>query len=391
MQSLECNCGKTHIAPLESYVIECGAVNKLPEILASYRSVYMVCDQNTYVAAGERVERLLCDSGKLSHKYILPDGVLPDTAAVGGTLVHLHPPEAEGNTNGFSPLPDFILAVGSGTVNDICRLVSYRTHIPYGIVATAPSMDGYASAGSPILYGGTKATVKCTTPRYIIADLDIIKNAPLDMIKAGIGDMFGKYTGLLDWELARDFDGEYFCDNIAARVEKAANDCLDNGYLIKNRETKVIHNIFEGFMVTGLGMAYVGNSRPASGSEHIIAHAWELMSVEEGKKPSLHGLEVCEATLLVAVMYKRLYNETDDIHLKGLIEKYLPYFERVEQFCRDLEVPPATLDKAKILSGIKRALTLRDRYTILFYLRDKGLYDKYAEYAAEELVKFYEK
>ena len=72
MQSLECNCGKTHTAPLESYVIECGAVNKLPEILASYRSVYMVCDQNTYVAAGERVERLLCDSGKLSHKHVLP-------------------------------------------------------------------------------------------------------------------------------------------------------------------------------------------------------------------------------------------------------------------------------------------------------------------------------
>lgn len=391
MQSLECNCGKTHIAPLESYVIECGAVNKLPEILASYRSVYMVCDQNTYVAAGERVERLLCDSGKLSHKHVLPKNTLPDTEAVGDTLVHLYPPEAEGNTNGFSPLPDFILAVGSGTVNDICRLVSYRTHIPYGIVATAPSMDGYASAGSPILYDGTKATVKCTTPRHIIADLDIIKNAPLDMIKAGIGDMFGKYTGLLDWELARDYSGEYFCDNIAARVLKATNDCLDNGHLIKTRETTVINNIFEGFMVTGLGMAYVGNSRPASGSEHIVAHAWELMSVEEGKKPSLHGLEVCEATLLVAVMYKRLYNETDDIHLKGLIEKYLPYFERVEQFCRDLEVPPATLDKAKILSGIKRALTLRDRYTILFYLRDKGLYDNYAEYAAEELVKFYEK
>ena len=94
MLFLECNCGKKHTAPLESYIIECGVINNLLEILSAYNSIYMVCDVNTFAAAGEQVEKLLTNAGKLSHKYILPDCVLPDTSAIGDTLVHLYPPEA---------------------------------------------------------------------------------------------------------------------------------------------------------------------------------------------------------------------------------------------------------------------------------------------------------
>ena len=90
----------------------------------------------------------------------------------------------------------------------------------------------------------------------------------------------------------------------------------------------------DGFLVTGLGMAFIGNSRPASGSEHIIAHAWELFDIEKGNSPHLHGLEVCEATRLVAIMFKMLHEETEDAHLKQLIKKYIPYFDAVEEFCK---------------------------------------------------------
>jgi glycerol-1-phosphate dehydrogenase [NAD(P)+] len=143
----------------------------------------------------------------------------------------------------------------------------------------------------------------------------------------------------------------------------------------------------EGFLVTGLGMAFTGNSRPASGSEHIIAHAWELFDVEEGNAPHFHGLEVCEATRLVAIMYKMLHEETKDAHLKQLIEKYIPYFDAVEEFCRKMKVPPTVTKRETILAGIKRALVMRDRYTILFYLRDAGKFDEYAEKATDALLK----
>ena len=391
MIEFKCNCDqKIHRAPLEGYEISSGALNKIPEILKDYNKIYVIADKNTYKAAGEKVEKILKDAGKLSRVFVIDDDlVLPNEYTIGRILLNIESPDAKGNLMGYSPLPDFMIAVGSGTVNDSVRLVSYRMNIPYGVVATAPSMDGYVSAGTPFLHDGTKSTVQGTTPKYLIADLDILKDAPWDMMLAGIGDMFGKYTGMIDWEMARDYTGEYFCDKIAADVIEATDKCLNNGYNLATRDKECIKNIMEGFLVTGLGMAYTGNSRPASGSEHIVAHAWELHDVEQGNRPNLHGLEVCEATRLIAIMYKMLREDTDDEHVKELIDKYIPYFDAVEEFCVKMQVPPTVTDRDVIVNGIKRALVMRDRYTILFYLRDHGKFEEYAEKAADKLLELY--
>lgn len=389
MIEFKCSCERgSHKAPLEGYEISSGAIYKIPQILQNYHKIYMVADKNTYRVAGEKVEKILKECGKHFRTLVLQDEVvLPNAQTLGNIILNANDPAAKSDIFAYSDLPDFILAVGSGTVNDSCRLASFRLRLPYGIVATAPSMDGYASAGTPFLHSGSKSTVQCTTPKYIIGDLDVLKDAPFEMMLAGIGDMFGKYIGLLDWELARDYSGEYFCDKIAADVLDATNKCLENGYKLATRDKDCVKNIMEGFLVTGLGMAYTGNSRPASGSEHIVAHAWELYDIERGNHPHLHGLEVCEGTRLTAIMYKKLYEETTDLHLKELIEKYIPYFDAVEEFCVKMQVPPTVTDRQTILDGIRRALIMRDRYTILFYLRDQGKLEAYAEYATDELLK----
>ena len=382
----DCAMGK-HRAPIEKCEISSGAIKKIPEILKEYKRIYVVADTNTYRVAGKAVEELLKSNGMHYNTYVFSKSpVLPNEDSIGKVLLNFRPLDAKPNIFEYRPMPDFILAVGSGSINDICRITSYRIGIPYGIVATAPSMDGYASAGSPILHDGTKSTIQATTPKYIIADLDVLKDAPYEMMLAGIGDMFGKYPGILDWELARDYSGEYFCDKISRDVIEATNKCLENGYKLVDRDPETVKNIMEGFLVTGLGMAFVGNSRPASGAEHIIAHAWELFDVEGGKPPHLHGLEVCEGTRLVAIMYKMLLEETNDEHLKELITKYIPYFDAVEEFCKKMNVPPTVTDRETIIAGIKRAIGMRDRYTILFYLRDMGKFEEYAERATDKLL-----
>lgn len=388
MIEFACDCAMgRHAAPPEGYDISCGAIDRIPDILKDYRRIYMVADENTYRVAGARVEKLLKENGMFFNKLIL-DGevILPNAETIGKIVLNANDVNAKSNIFEYSPLPDLILAVGSGTVNDSCRVASYRMHLPYAVVATAPSMDGYFSAGSPILHDGTKSTVQATTPKYLIADLDVLKDAPYDMMLSGIGDMFGKYVGILDWELARDYTGEYFCEKIAADVLEATNKCLENGYRLSERDPECVKNVMEGFLVTGLGMAYTGNSRPASGSEHIVAHAWELFDVEAGARPHLHGLEVCEGTRLIAIMYEMLCRETEDAHLRALIEKYLPYFDAVEEFCLKMKMPPTVTDRELIAKGLRRALILRDRYTILFYLRDHGLFDDYVERATEALL-----
>ena len=388
MIEFACSCDmKKHRAPLEGYEISSGAIKKIPEILKDYHRVYMVADKNTYRAAGEQVEKILKENGMFHACLVLDDEVvLPNALTLGKIVLYAHDINAKSDIFKYSPLPDLILAVGSGTVNDSCRVASYRMGLPYAVVGTAPSMDGYASAGTPFLHDGTKSTIQATTPKYIIGDLDVLKEAPFDMMLAGIGDMFGKYTGMLDWELARDYSGEYFCEKIKNDVIEATDKCLENGYKLTDRDPEAVKNVMEGFLVTGLGMAFTGNSRPASGSEHIVAHAWELADVEAGLPPHLHGLEVCEATRLIAIMYKMLLKETEDAHLKELIEKYIPYFDAVEEFCVKMHVPPTVTDRDAILAGIKRALIMRDRYTILFYLRDQGKFEEYARRAADRLA-----
>ena len=388
MMEFACSCSRgSHRAPLVIREISSGAIDSIPDMLKQYKKIYVVADSNTYRVAGARVEEILKDKG-MHFRTLVLDGevVLPNVETLGKIVLFANDPGAKADMFAPSELPDFILAVGSGTINDSCRLASFRLGLPYGIVCTAPSMDGYASAGTPFLHSGSKSTVQCTTPKYIIADLDVLKDAPFDMMLAGIGDMFGKYTGLIDWELARDYSGEYFCEKIAADVLEATNKCLENGYALERRDKESVRNVMEGFLVTGLGMAYTGNSRPASGSEHIIAHAWELYDIENGFRPHLHGLEVCEATRLVAFMYKILYSETKDTRLKQLIEKYLPYFDAVEDFCIKMKVPPTVTDREMILNGIRRALVMRDRYTILFYLRDLGKLEEYSERATDMLL-----
>ena len=151
----KCSCEMgMHRAPLEKYIIESGAINHLPELLRDYNKVYMVCDENTYRVLGEKSEQILKSVGKFSHKHILKGDVLPDARNIGDVLIHLNDPKADSDIFKYSPQPDFILAVGSGVVNDICRVVSYRLGLPYGIAGTAPSMDGYASAGSPTQRSG---------------------------------------------------------------------------------------------------------------------------------------------------------------------------------------------------------------------------------------------
>lgn len=378
---------KIHKAPIEHIEIGSGILEKIPEILSKYRKIYMVCDENTYKACGKRVEEILTQSKQLSHKLILPENCVPDYATAGNILFHANDVAAESDIFAFSPLPDFILGVGSGVINDSCRVVSYRLGIPYGICGTAPSMDGYASAGSPVMVDGVKRTIKCTTPRVIVADTQIMKNAPYEMLLAGIGDMFGKYTAIFDWELSREKTGEYYCEEIAKDVLRVTDECLAEGYYLAERNEQTVHNIIDGLIVSGLGMAYTGVSRPASGAEHIIAHVWETEDIASGKTPDLHGIDVCEGSLLQYIMLRKLHGETQDAFVKTLIEKYMPYFEKVEKFCKDTHYPVPVKDKAKIKHAILRALTLRNRYTTIFYLNSIGKLEEYAEYAAEEFTK----
>ena len=195
MLKMECTCSqKYHEAPVKTIEVCENAVEKIADILSGYKRIFMVADENTYEVVGKRAEKLLSDAGILSHVCVIDSPGLPTWENVGRVLIECGIDDEVYDINKFSSNCDYILAVGSGSINDICRMVSYRIGVEYGILGTAPSMDGYASVVAPLICGNKKIIYTCSIARHIIIDLNICANAPYDMLLAGIGDMIGKYV-----------------------------------------------------------------------------------------------------------------------------------------------------------------------------------------------------
>ncbi len=390
MFTLDCTCAqKRHSIPTEVIEISEHAVEKVDDILKDFHHIYLVADENTYAAAGRRVEELLSAAGRLWKALILPASALPTAENIGKVLVEAGIDRDVYDISAYSNNPDYILAVGSGSINDICRMVSYRLSLPYGVVGTAPSMDGYASVVAPLLIGRDKRIYTCTIARHIIIDLNVNAAAPFPLLLSGLGDMLAKYTAIIDWELARDKVNEYYCDNIANMVLTAVDQCVAASDRLESRDIGVVRDISEGLILSGKCMGFTGTSRPASGAEHMIGQTWEVMDVREGKTPHLHGIECGEATFAVIEMYRRLYEETRDAALRALIARYLPLFDRVEALQKRLRLPFTVVDKERFIEGVIEGRTFRDRYTILQYLYEQGELKAYAASAYDAVMKTY--
>ena len=189
MIEMDCTCvQKHHSIPTEAIEVSDRAIEKVADILKDYRRIFMVADDNTYAVAGRRVEELLKNAGILSHSLVLPSPALPNAENVGKVLMEAGRDRPVYDINAWSLNPDYILAVGSGSLNDTCRMVSYRLGIPYGVVGTAPSMDGYASVVAPLLNGRKKIVYNCSIARHIIIDLSVNREAPYPLLLSGVGD-----------------------------------------------------------------------------------------------------------------------------------------------------------------------------------------------------------
>lgn len=303
-RSFSCECGKEHRVAVERVIVENKAIDKLPEVISSFgfKKVYLAADSNTYVVAGEQIETRLKQDGFSCQTHIFQRSgeLVPDETAVGEFLL------------GMKKDTEVILAVGSGVLNDLCKYMSWRLNIPYIVFATATSMDGYASDGAALIIDNLKTTLYTTMPKAIIADVDIVKEAPMEMIVAGLGDMLGKYSAMNDWKLSHLINGEYYCNVVAAMVYNSLEKCVENARGLVNREEEAVKNLMEGLVITGIAMSYTGNSRPASGSEHHLSHFWEMMFLFDDKKAALHGTKVGIGTLAINRMREELSVRTPD-------------------------------------------------------------------------------
>jgi glycerol-1-phosphate dehydrogenase [NAD(P)+] len=363
-----CSCGKQHKIEMKHIYVGEGAYVKILDIAQEIlpKQILLISDKNTYKALGKEVESKLSEAEYKINNIILESqgDLVPDEKAVGRVLV-----EVNDDT-------ELIVAVGSGSINDISRMISARTKIPYVIIGTAPSMDGYASTVSPLIIDGTKVTYPGTHPYAVIADSNVMKDAPFEMICAGFGDILGKYTALSDWMLSHKINDEYFCNTTEKLVRDAMNKCFNNIEGAVNRDAKAIGYIAEALILSGVAMTLSGNSRPASGAEHHLSHYWETDKLSRKLEHPLHGNSVGVGTIISSWIYKELEIE-DKYGIK------VPIPDEVIKLLNSIgaKASPKTLGIEKELfhRSVIHALEIRPRYTILQYAKDENKLEECAD------------
>lgn len=369
-----CACGKSHKVDIQAIRVGSGVIQELPGILRDLGAshIFLVADNYTFEAAGRQVEQLLDQAGLAYHKRVFQTEtpLVPNEYALGSVLAAM------------TSQDDMLLAVGSGTLNDVTKYVSARTGIPYVIAATAPSMDGYASTVAPTILDGFKTTLPAVYPAAIVADVDILKDAPMPMLTAGFGDIIGKFTSLADWRLSHQLNGEYYCPEVAGVIEAAVETCAANAQALAQREPQAIQAVTEALILSGLAMGMVGVSRPASGAEHQMAHYWEMDALRRGEEHPLHGNAVGVGTVLAASLYE-------------MAAEYLPQgFAAPDkgQILACLQAAGSCADPKELgirrelcLESLLHAMELRDRFTVQKLLEQKGK----LSLCAQELVARY--
>lgn len=303
-----CHCGKNHHMAIDHLAVGKGAVNKLPEFLADQKmkdgtplkktdKIYVVADIHTWEVGGKIVYRLVQEAGYPVEYYIFPHEEMHTNEIFIEELAKAMPEDIR--------LP---IAVGSGTLNDLVRLVSFERDLPYYIVGTAPSMDGYATDVAPATIKGLKCSLPAHCASGIIGDTDFLSTAPDKMVAAGIGDIVAKYIAINDWRLSHIINGEYYCEEVAQLMLTHTDKVAKSVNGIVSGESNAYQYLMECLVVIGIAMGYVNNSRPGSGAEHSMGHVMEMKCALKGLYGELHGTSVGMATCVMTEMYKEFLN-----------------------------------------------------------------------------------
>lgn len=427
----DCDCGLHHSVRLKKVILGQGALFQVSSLLRELGISHpmIVADQNTYRVAGKQVHDLLRASGIECELYVFPQAhVEPDEFSVGQVVMN------------YVPGVDCMLAVGSGCINDICKIVSKATGTRQVVVATAPSMDGYASNSSSMISAGVKTTIYSVCPDAIVADVDVLRQAPLKMLQAGLGDMLAKYISVCEWRISNIINGEYYCDEVAGLMRRCVSRIVEAAPQLTQRSPQAVMQVTEGLIISGIAMSFAKVSRPASGLEHYFSHIWEMHSLMGRCPNELHGIQVGVGTVLTLRLFKWLRKETPDraralanaaafdivsweramresfgptaetvieieravgkhdpvkhaARLERIIEHWdeiiaamdeeLPDYDAIVSLMKALQEPtqPRTLglSDGEVISALRCSQEIRDKYILSRLLWDLGLLDEYCD------------
>lgn len=299
-QTFACECGKTHAIPIRAVVYSAAAIRQLPALLDRHltgRRINLVADERTYPLIGRECETALNQAGRIVQAPIVPDaphgGPICDDITRDALLPRLPP------CDGF-------LAVGSGTISDLVKWIACDAKLPYAMVATAASMNGYASNNIAPSVRGVKRVLNGTVPRFIAAVPSVIQQAPGELTAAGFGDVLAKPVSMTDWKLNQLLFEEYYCPVCAQLIRELEPAYMAHPEAIRAREPDAIEALFQALIYSGVSMTMAGTSFPASGGEHMISHVLDMTAAIHEVPHDYHGRQVGLGTIFACALYERV-------------------------------------------------------------------------------------
>ena len=283
----ECSCGRVHEVGLRKILSGRGVIEGLGELLEELGlgdKVCIVFDRITREVLGVRIAETLSSSGFRVGEIVVEGAYMGDVERV---------EEALGDCGAA-------VAVGGGSVIDVCKLASYRRQTPFISVPTTLSQDAMASGNASIIGGnGLKRTYRAWPPLAVVFELEVLERQPRRFISAGVADMMAKATCLKDWELGRDEKSEYYCPLAAELSHSTFHEVVR----FVEEDMNNLETLALSLLKSGLAMTIAGSSRPSSGAEHLFAHYIDRHT--HGR--ILHGEQVGIGTLALAY-YHKLHN-----------------------------------------------------------------------------------
>ena len=288
----KCACGREHTMETRAAVIEPGCLFEFEKYMAEFGVTGKRCalyGENSYAATADRHPRA-------EQQIVLdPTGLHANEISTAEVLAKL-----EGDV-------EVIVAVGSGTIHDIARFCAHERGIRFVSCPTGASVDGFCSTVAAMTWYGFKKTLPAVAPEIVLADTEIIKNAPMELVRSGVGDIMAKYTALADWKMAHVLTNELLCEEIYSIMQRAVDTVMQSVPGIVRGEESAYADVTYALIMSGIAMQMMGNSRPASGAEHHISHMIEMEpEAFPVKFPAMHGEKTGVSSLIAVREYKRL-------------------------------------------------------------------------------------
>ncbi|GAB3410583.1 NAD(P)-dependent glycerol-1-phosphate dehydrogenase [Haloparvum alkalitolerans] len=245
--------------------------------------------------------------------------------------------------------PGYLVALGGGKPIDTAKMAADHLGVGFVSVPTAASHDGIVSGRSSIPEGDTRHSVAADPPLAVVADTELLADAPWELTTAGCADIISNYTAVKDWRLARRLRNVEYSEYAGALSEMTAELLVQNADSIRPGLEESSWIVAKALVSSGVAMSIAGSSRPASGAEHLFSH--QLDRIAPGK--ALHGHQVGVGSILTEFLHSGEQGQ----------------WTAIRDALASIDAPTTAADLGvsddEVIEALTTAHEIRDRYTII--------------------------